>query len=111
MSIHAMVRLVEKQNPSIVGTASWNGLKNFVAVEFPVLTPIHVHSVYKMVSKGLTRRIVVTKENSKTWVMYEVEDSARPGMRWMIGKTWCIKDNIWHDTTQSYTLPVGLKLK
>jgi len=111
VSIHNVVAKMEKSNPLVVGTNDWNELKFLIEEAFPKLTPIFIGSVYKMVAKGLTRRVIVTKENQKTWVMYEVEDSARPGCRWMIGKTWCTKDNIWRDEAQSYSLPAGVKLK
>lgn len=111
MSIHARVRLVEKQNPGVVGTASWEGLKNFIKSEFPVLLAIQLRAVYRFTSKGRERRVVVTKENPKTWVMYETNDSSQPGMRWMIGKTWTTEENIYLDKEQVYELPQGLKLK
>ena len=110
MSVHSLMQEIEIQFP-VAETSTWRQLKAFIEDEFPALTPIHVHSVYKMVAKGIPRRLVVTKENSKTWVMYETADSARPGVRWMIGKTWFTQENIQRDVAQSYSLPPGTKLK
>ena len=111
MSIRDLVRQVENQNPELKGSSAWDRLINFVEAEFPELISIRLHTVYKMISKGHMRRMVVTKENSKTWVMYEVEDSYAPGNRWMIGKTWCVEGNLWRDSAQSYLLPAGIKFK
>lgn len=88
-----------------------NELKDIINEELPELAGIQLQTVYRFVSKKLSRRVIVTKENSKTWVMYETADSARPGTRWMIGKTWCTTGNIQRDSAQSYLLPEGLKIK
>jgi len=92
-------------------SAVWHRLRSFIEDEFPSMVYIHVGGVYTMVSKGARRRMVVTKENQKTWVMYEVEGSYTPGTRWMIGKTWCTEEQIARDSAQSYELPKGLVLK
>jgi len=90
----------------------WNDLKVLVTDEFPEYTRLMMGSVYRFTGKkGAQCRGVVTKENEKTWVLYETSDSSRPGCRWMLSKTWCTKDNVYRDETQSYTLPEGLRVK
>ena len=111
MSVQSMMKELEKENSSLLNSHTWLTFKRVIEEEFPKFIDIRLHTVYKMISKGFTRRMVVTKENQKTWVMYEVNDSHNPGGRWMVGKTWCLAENIWRDTAQSYELPAGLKLK
>lgn len=101
---------IEKQFP-VQETLEWEQLKSIIAKEFPELISMHIGTVYTMSERTSRRRMVVTKENGKTWVMYEVEGSYRPGCRWMITKTWCTKENITRDSIQSYEFPKGLKLK
>lgn len=89
----------------------WNDLKDKVSEAMPELTAVGIGGVFRMNTKRGEVRAVCTKSNPKTWVMYETTDSLNPGMRWMIGKTWCCKDNIWRDEAQSYTLPEGVVVK
>ena len=89
----------------------WSDLKTFVENEFSALTEMRLHTVYEMDTKKGHVTMVVTKENQKTWVAYEVEGSVRPGMRWMLYKSWCTTDNIQRAVSQSYSLPLGVKVK
>lgn len=100
-----------KSETKLSDSTVWQNLRAFIEAEFPTLVQVRIGTVYTMVSKGFKRRMVVTKENQKTWVMYEVEGSYRPGVRWMIGKTWCTEENMDRDISQSYSLPAGTKLK
>jgi len=89
----------------------WNDLKEVVENELSSMTSIRVHTLYTMDTKKGQVTVICTKENSKTWVMYEVEGSRRPGCRWMLGKSWCTEDNIQRSIAQSYAMPVGIKFK
>jgi hypothetical protein len=92
---------------------SWiSSLRAIVEDELPEYTNIHLMTVYRFRGKrGQACRGVVTKENAKTWVVYETSDSSRPGTRWMISKGWCTTDNIERDSNQAYELPAGVKIK
>ena len=97
------------EKPSL--TLLWNELKDKVSEAMPELTAVGIGGVFRMNTKRGEVRAVCTKSNPKTWVMYETVDSLNPGMRWMIGKTWCRKNIIWRDEAQSYTLPEGVVVK
>ena len=85
---------------------------NELEAAIPKTTSMRINTVYKFnAGKGRIARAVVTKENSKTWVLYETQDSGKPGCRWMISKSWCKEENIWRDVAQSYELPEGVKIK
>jgi hypothetical protein len=86
-------------------------LREIINDQIPELQDITVGGKYEMVDKkGRTITLQVTKENQKTWVMYELEGSARPGCRWMIHKTWCQKSNIW-PVSSAALIPRGIKVK
>ena len=89
----------------------FNELEDMVNEHIPVPATIRLGTVYLMQSKKGPARVIVTKENQKTWVMYEVEGSSRPGCRWMIYKTWCTAKNIVRDDAQSYVLPSHVVIK
>jgi len=94
-------------------TISWiNQLEDIIAEEIPELVDMRVNVVYLFEdTKGITNRAVMTKENSKTYVLYEVTGSTRPGCRWMLGHGWCTAENIQRDVSQSYTMPDMVKIK
>ena len=89
----------------------WNELKNLVKEAYPELQNIFVGGKFSMLDKtGKEIQVKVTKENQKTWVMYELEGSNRPGCRWMVHKTWCEKDKIW-PISSTAEIPFGTKIK
>jgi hypothetical protein len=92
---------------------SWlSELRNIVEDEIPEYTNMQLMTVYHFRGKkGLMCRGIVTKENAKTWVVYEVADSSRPGCRWMISKDWCTAENIQRDTNQAYEMAPGVRIK
>jgi len=104
------LKQVESQNPDLVNSSAWINLKNYVANEFPDLVQIGVGLKYTMQTKKGTVNMQVTKENQKTWVMYELENSARPSCRWMISKSWCTEDHIQPISTDAM-IPFGTKVK
>jgi hypothetical protein len=94
-------------------TLSWlTQLKDIIDEELPELVDMRVNTVYLFEDKkGRRNRAVMTKENSKTFVLYEVNGSTRPGCRWMLDHRWCTSGNIVRDTSQSYTMSDGVKIK
>lgn len=91
---------------------SWiEQLQNIVAENLPEVTTMRVGTVYTFVSKGKSVRAICTKQNTKTWVLYETDDSSRPGCRWMLGKGWCTAKNVNRAPTQSYSLPDHVSIK
>jgi hypothetical protein len=88
----------------------WSQLKDAVVDAYPTLTPIQIGRKYVMETKKGRATVQVTKENQKTWVMYELEGSSRPGCRWMIGKTWCTAENIQAVSTDQ-AIPERIKVK
>lgn len=94
-------------------TLSWvRQLKEVIDIEFPESIQLRIANVYRFTGRrGAQCRGVVTKQNEKTWVLYETVDSHAPGTRWMLHKTWCTKNNIRRDEAQSYELPRGLRIK
>ena len=94
-------------------TRVWiNELRDILNEQLPEMTEVVIGAVYRFRGKkGAQCRGVVTKENAKTWVVYETTDSSRPGCRWMIGKDWCTKENFKRDTVQSWEVPAGVKFK
>lgn len=111
MSMRKLLTYIERDIPDVKGSICWLQLKELIEDEFPELVDICLKTVYKMNSKKGLLRVVVTKENQKTWVMYEVTDSVTPGSRWMVGKTWCLSENIWRDEAQSYSIPSNVRIK
>ena len=90
----------------------WQELKSIIQTKVPQFETIHLGDVYLMKGKkGTTVRVVATKSNTKTWVMYETMQSVSPGARWMVHKSWCTKNNIKRDSAQSYVIPEGVTLK
>lgn len=90
----------------------WNEIKTKIDEEFPELTNVIIGRVYKFQAKGgRIARGVCTKENQKTFVLYETTDSGRPGCRWMIGKGWCTPENIWDDHSHDWAIPSHVVVK
>jgi hypothetical protein len=94
----------------IISHSDWNQLKKLIAQLTPDITPIQIGQKYVMNTKKGQVVAQVTKENQKTWVMYEVEGSVNPGSRWMIGKTWCRAENIQHVITEA-RIPSYVRIK
>lgn len=111
--IEATVRSLPEDSGIDPCTLSWVAqLRNILDEELPEMTEMTLGTVYRFSGKrGLECRAVVTKENPKTWVLYETTDSSRPGARWMINKNWCLKENIERDSYQTYSLPSDVRLK
>jgi hypothetical protein len=101
---------LEKNLPELINDQAWAFIKEFV--EKKSAKRLILNSVYKFkAKKGRIARGVVTKENDKTWVLYEVDGSGNPGTRWMLSKSWCTKTNVWRDEAQSYSLPSYVRVK
>jgi hypothetical protein len=88
----------------------WEEIKTLLNRAYPNLVTIKLRQKYVMDTKKGRAVVQVTKENRKTWVMYEVEGSARPGTRWMVGKTWCTPDKIQPVHTDS-RIPSWVEVK
>jgi len=88
----------------------WDELKDVIDEAYPDLTSIQIGRKYVMETKKGRAIVQVTKENQKTWVMYELEGSSRPGCRWMIGKTWCTAEKIQAVTTDA-VIPNTVRVK
>lgn len=105
-------RIENRLDSTIIDSPDWIALRRIIMHELPELTVIRIGTVYEFnSSKGHNLSAVVTKENQKTWVLYEITRSHSPGTRWMIGKTWCTKENITRSIAQSFELPKGVKIK
>lgn len=90
----------------------WDELKEKIAEEFPETVDLVIGRVYSFRAKrGRIARGVCTKENQKTFVVYEIDGSGRPGCRWMISKAWCLKDNIWEDHKADWSIPAHVTIK
>lgn len=90
----------------------WIGkIREIVEDNIPELAHMSIGTVYVFQAKDKNVRAICTKENQKTWVLYETDDSSRPGCRWMLGHGWCTADNIARAPTQSYTLPDSVRIK
>jgi len=110
--LEATVRDVQDSSAIDPCALSWvEQLRDIVDECLPELVSMRVASVYEFEAKGKSVRAICTKENTKTWVLYEVEGSSRPGCRWMLGKSWCVAENIQRAATQSYSLPEHVKVK
>jgi hypothetical protein len=112
MSIQAVIHKLEVKHSGLSEDPNWLSLLGVIDKHIPTITSICIGTVYMFQAKnGRIARGVVTKENTKTWVLYEDTESGKPGTRWMISKGWCREENIWRDTAQSYNLPEGVVLK
>jgi phosphoribosylaminoimidazole (AIR) synthetase len=108
-NIEAAIKDAKVNHPHI---QFWiNELRDIVDEQMPKMASMCVGSVYTFTAKKKAVRAILTKENTKTWVLYEVDGSDRPGCRWMLGKSWCSSDNIQRDTVQSYSLPESARIK
>lgn len=94
-------------------TLSWiYQLQEIINDRIPEQTVVRLFNVYKFWTKKYGwMRGVVTKENGKTWVIYETTDSRQPGCRWTWGKDGCSKDVMQRDTAQSYEMPSFVTFK
>lgn len=110
MSVFNLVKQVEAQCPSVLGNGSWEDLKIAINEAYPTLVPIQIGRKYEMDTKKGPVTVQVTKENQKTWVMYELDNSVRPGCRWMVGKTWCIEGNIYPVNSDA-KVPAHVRIK
>ena len=92
---------------------SWlRQLEDIIDEYVPDLTHMQLFTVYKFYTKKYGwMRGIVTKENAKTWILYETSGSFRPGCRWTWAKNLCTKDVMIRDSSQSYEMPATVKFK
>jgi hypothetical protein len=109
-----MIDLLEKNalNANLLRDPIWANLKRFIAEHYTPMTSMRVGTVYIFKGKGpIMLTGVCTKENGKSYIVYETNQSGDPGARWTLGKTWCTQENIQRSVAQSYALPSHVVLK
>jgi len=86
-------------------------LRDIINVRIPEKAAITLWQKYEVDTgkKGVIE-VMVTKENPKTWVAYELEDSSRPGCRWMLNKNWCTAERV-RPTSSEAQLPNHVVLR
>jgi len=68
----------------------WRALRRFVVDNYVEMVNVRLRMTFMLHTARKGDRLVrVTKENPKTWIMYELNGSIQPGCRWTIPKSIC----------------------
>ena len=116
MSARSLIKIIEakgfcaEDERTLKDFIEWQHLKLLINEAIPEMQPVVRGGKYKFSTpKKGTRTVEATKENGKSWIMYEVTGSRSPGCRWTIPKSRCGKDELERVTCDE-TIPSGVRI-